>query len=136
MFDAIKYNECPSQGFHDVVSVFLLVIEDDHIAFALAEAVSRDYISDYMNCDFEVVGKAMKLMFVIIKAADSCLHRFLTEGGVEPFFATSWLLTWFAHDFPLIADAARVFDAILCSHPLFCYYLCAAVRQSMHEFEY
>lgn len=108
----------------------MLVIEDDHIAFALAEAVSRDYISDYMNCDFEVVSKAMKLMFVIIKAADSTLHRFLTEGGVEPFFATSWLLTWFAHDLPLIADAARVYDAILCSHPLFCYYLCAAVSFS------
>jgi hypothetical protein len=109
--------------------VFLLVIEDDHIAFALTEVVSRDYISDYMNCDFEVVGKAMKMLFVIIKASDSVLHRFLTDAKVEPFFATSWLLTWFSHDLPLIADAARVYDAILCSHPLYCYYICAAVRQ-------
>jgi hypothetical protein len=117
-----------SQGFHDIVSVFLLVLEDDHIAFALTEVVTRDFISDYMNADFEVVGKAMKMLFVIIKASDSTLYRFLTNAKVEPFFATSWLLTWFSHDLPLISDAARVFDAVLCSHPLFCYYLCAAVR--------
>jgi hypothetical protein len=115
------------QGFHDIVSVFLLVLEDDHIAFALTEVVTRDFISDYMNADFEVVGKAMKMLFVIIKASDSTLYRFLTNAKVEPFFATSWLLTWFSHDLPLISDAARVFDAVLCSHPLFCYYLCAAV---------
>ncbi len=107
--------------------MFLLVLEDDHIAFALAEVISRDYISDYMNCDFEVVGKSMKMLFVIIKASDSVLHRFLMNAGVEPYFATSWLLTWFSHDLSFISDAARVYDALLCSHPLFCYYLCAAV---------
>jgi len=115
------------QGFHDIVSVFLLVLEDDHIAFALCEVISRDFISDYMNCDFEVVGKSMKMLFVIIKASDSVLHRFLMNAGMEPFFATSWLLTWFAHDLVEISEAARLYDALLCSHPLFCYYLCAAV---------
>jgi TBC1 domain family member 20 len=110
-----------------LVSVFLLVLEDDHLAFAIAEVVSRDFISDFMNCDFEVIGKSMKLLFVIIKAADSVLYRFLMESGIEPFFATSWLLTWFSHDFPTISDAARLFDAMLCSHPSFSYYLCAAV---------
>ncbi len=119
------------QGFHDVTSVFLLVLEDDHIAFALAEVISRDYISDFMNCDFEVVGKSMKMLFVIIKASDSVLHRFLMSAEMEPFFATSWLLTWFAHDLQYISDAARVFDAILCSHPLFIYYLCAAVSTNL-----
>ena len=122
---------CTLQGFHDVTSVFLLVLEDDHIAFALAEVISRDYISDFMNCDFEVVGRSMKMLFVIIKASDSVLHRFLMSAEMEPFFATSWLLTWFSHDLQYISDAARLFDAILCSHPLFIYYLCAAVSTNL-----
>ena len=108
----------------------MLVVEDDHIAFALAEVICRDFISDFMNCDFEVVGKAMRMLLVIIKSSDSTLHRFLTDAHVEPYFATSWLLTWFAHDLALISDAARVYDAVLCAHPLFCYYICAAV--SLH----
>ena len=115
------------------MSVFLLVVEDDHVAFALSEVISRDYISDFMNCDFEVVGKAMKMLYVIIKASDTALYRFLTEAGAEPYFATSWLLTWFSHDLPLISDAARIFDALLCSHPLFCYYICAAVSISYYN---
>lgn len=117
-----------------MTSVFLLVLEDDHIAFALAEVISRDYISDFMNCDFEVVGRSMKMLFVIIKASDSVLHRFLMSAEMEPFFATSWLLTWFAHDLQYISDAARLFDAILCSHPLFIYYLCAAVSINLFFF--
>ena len=127
----LKFN---LQGFHDVTSVFLLVLDDDHIAFALAEVISRDYISDFMNCDFEVVGRSMKMLFVIIKASDSVLHRFLMSAEMEPFFATSWLLTWFAHDLQYISDAARLFDAILCSHPLFIYYLCAAVSINLFFF--
>lgn len=111
--------------------MLLLVLEDDYIAFAMAEVITRDYISDFMNCDFEVVGKAMKMLFVIIKASDSTLFRFLSEANVEPFFATSWLLTWFSHDLPLISDAARIYDAILCSHPLLIYYICAAVRSGL-----
>lgn len=53
------------QGFHDIVSVILLVLEDDHIALALTEVVTRDYISDFMNADL----KAMKMLYASIKAS-------------------------------------------------------------------
>jgi hypothetical protein len=58
---------------------------------------------------------------------DPALARFLRDAGVEPFFATSWLLTWFAHDVQDLEEIARIYDALLCSHPMFCYYLAAAV---------
>ena len=36
------------QGYHDVVSVFLLVFEDDHLAFAMTEVVSNRYLMDFL----------------------------------------------------------------------------------------
>jgi hypothetical protein len=81
-----------------------------------------------MTPDFEIVSKTMHLIMVLLKASDSKLYNHLNAAGVEPFFATSWLITWFAHDIKKINEIARVFDALLCSHPLFAVYLCAAVR--------
>jgi TBC1 domain family member 20 len=36
------------QGFHDIVSVCLLVLKDDHLAFAVAEIISIRYLMDFL----------------------------------------------------------------------------------------
>lgn len=118
------------QGYHDVVSVFLLALEEDHLSFALSEIVSINFLADYMQPDFETVSKTMSLLMTILRIADKQVHRHLVKASLEPFFATSWLITWFAHDVKKLESSARIFDAILCSHPLFCLYLCAAVSVS------
>lgn len=46
---------------------------------------------------------------------------------VEPFFALPWVITWFAHQLTRFEDAARLFDVLLVSHPLFSLYVSAAV---------
>ena len=122
------------QGFHDTVSVFLMVLDDDHLTFALSEVVANRYMSDYMKPDFETVAKMMRLLMVLISVADKKLFKFLTAAKMEPFFATSWLLTWFSHDLKDLNDIARIFDALLCSHPLFCFYVCAVVRNIYIQF--
>ena len=148
------------QGYHDVCSVFLLVVNDDHLAFALSEIVSDRYLRDFMakgdliipvhlsvsytanyyhnhrlpntlatlsqlclfipslpsvivflthtvlydfspyplsahfTVDFLVLSKAMRLIMTLIKAHDPQLYAFLSSANVEPYFATSWLITW------------------------------------------
>lgn len=115
------------QGFHDVCSVFLLVMEDDHLAFAMSEVVSDRYLRDFMAKDFEVLSKTMRLIMTLINACDPKLYAFLSAANVEPYFATSWLITWWAHDVKSLDEIGRVFDAMLCSHPLFALYLCVAM---------
>jgi hypothetical protein len=39
----------------------------------------------------------------------------------------SWLITWFSHDVKDISTVARLFDSLLCSHPLYALYMCAAL---------
>jgi hypothetical protein len=121
------------QGFHDIISIFLLVFEDDKLAFAVSERVSQQYFSDCLYKDFEVVSKSISFVMLLIKTADTMLHKFLTLAGVESYFATSWMITWFAHDLRLVADVARLYDVLLCSHPVFCLYISAAVRLSSME---
>ena len=121
------------QGFHDVCSVFLMVLEDDPVAFSLVEVVADRYLRDFMSKDFEVLSKAMRLIMTLVQVGDRRLHAFLRAAEVEPYFATSWLITWWAHDLARLGDVARVYDALLCSHPLFAFYLCAAMVLNLKD---
>ena len=105
--------------------------ENDNLAFALTERVSRRYLADYMQKDFSTMCQFMPILMVLLRAADEQLHSFLSKAGLESFFATSWLITWFAHDVRSLDSMARIFDVLLSSHPMHCYYLCVAVSLCM-----
>ena len=49
-----------SQGFHDIVSVLMLVFHDDVLVFGMLEAMCERFFSDYMRKDFTVLSKVMK----------------------------------------------------------------------------
>jgi TBC1 domain family member 20 len=86
------------QGFHDIVSVLILVYNDSALAYATTEVLCDKYLFDFMRKDFSSLSKTMKMIMVLIKCADSHLASFLESCGTEPFFATSWLITWLSHD--------------------------------------
>ena len=44
-----------------------------------------------------------------------------------PIFATSWILTVFAHDIECFASVQQLYDIILSSHPLMIIYLAVAM---------
>lgn len=64
-----------------------------------------------------------------VSQCDPDLYNFLVsleEPALDvPFFALSWLLTWFAHDVPDLESISRLFDLFLSSHPLMPLYLAA-----------
>jgi hypothetical protein len=81
-----------------------------------------------MKKDFELICQFMHILLIIIKVADPQLYKHFVAAKMEPFFATSWLLTWFSHDIKNVAITARVFDVLLSSPPLYIFYLSAAVK--------
>lgn len=121
------------QGYHDLVSVFLLILEDDYLTFQIVERVSKWYLRDVMQKDFTIVTEILPLILSIIEPIDNELHQFITSVGIEPFFALSWLITWFSHDVKDLNKIARLFDAILCSHPSYPLYLCSAMILSVRD---
>jgi hypothetical protein len=51
------------------------------------------------------------------------------DAQLPPFFALSWFMTWFSHDFNAVSAIARMFDFFLSSHPLMPVYAsCAAIH--------
>mmetsp|Transcript_7295 Transcript_7295/g.10849 ORF Transcript_7295/g.10849 Transcript_7295/m.10849 type:complete len:310 (-) Transcript_7295:605-1534(-) len=121
------------QGFHDIVSILILVFNDNALAFCALESICQKYLSDFMKRDFSSLSKIMKLIMVLIRRADSELADFLDESGTEPYFATSWLITWMSHDIRNFQQASRMFDAILCSPPEYSFYLCASLVMMHRE---
>lgn len=121
------------QGFHDIVSVFYLVLEDEHLTFAHTEVVSKLFLADYMREDFEVLLSSMRILLTIIELVDRPLYNFFMASNLQPYFATSWLITWFSHDDRDLDSVARIFDALLCSHPAFCFYISAAYIIGMRD---
>ena len=50
---------------------------------------------------------------------------------MESFFCLSWVITWFGHDIADFNEVARIYDALICSHPL--HYIYDRSRGSARE---
>ena len=57
------------------------------------------------------------------------MHAYLRKADVQPFYALSWLITWFSHNLTGLAQTARLFDLFLATHPLMpLYFACVVIR--------
>lgn len=116
------------QGYHDIASSFLLVLEDNHLTFAVLEAASSLYFVDFMGENFDLFARSMRLIMLLIRSVDWELFAFLDAvPNFEPFFTCSWIITWFSHDLHHMDQIGRLFDVLLTSEPCYSYYLCTAL---------
>ncbi|CAM9791640.1 unnamed protein product [Phaeothamnion confervicola] len=95
--------------------------------FALAEQSSVYFMRDCMRDSFRPVSKVLELLPVLLGRFAPEAQAFIAGAEVGPFYALPWYITWFSHDVPRLSDAARIFDALLASHPLMVLYVCAAL---------
>ncbi|KAG1688043.1 hypothetical protein DVH05_004453 [Phytophthora capsici] len=121
------------QGYHDIVSVFLLTLGNSKATLQAVQHVSNTYQREPMRPGFERVMATTRLLFPLLDAADEELFQHIRESGVEPFFALPWMITWFAHQLRRFEDVARLFDVFLVSHPLFSLYVSAGVLLTARE---
>uniref|UniRef100_A0AAV1VLT2 Rab-GAP TBC domain-containing protein n=1 Tax=Peronospora matthiolae TaxID=2874970 RepID=A0AAV1VLT2_9STRA len=121
------------QGYHDIVSVFLLTLGTSDTTLRVLQKVSETYHRETMREGLEHVMSITRLLFPLLNAADELLVQHLHESGVEPYFALPWMITWFAHQLKRFEDVARLFDVFLVTHPLFSLYVSAAVCLESRE---
>ncbi|CDH52981.1 tbc1 domain family member 20-like [Lichtheimia corymbifera JMRC:FSU:9682] len=114
------------QGFHDICSCFLLVLGKKD-AIPAAENTALFYLRDAMLDSFDPVSKQLHLMSSIIEFEDAELSLFLNRCHVMPYYALSWILTWYSHDFVRFDKVARLFDLFIASPPLMPVYCASAV---------
>mmetsp|Transcript_29807 Transcript_29807/g.39172 ORF Transcript_29807/g.39172 Transcript_29807/m.39172 type:complete len:441 (-) Transcript_29807:118-1440(-) len=121
------------QGYHDLIGVLLLILSNENVTYAAAERLSLTYHRESMREDFQQVTLQLQLLHPILKYFDRQLFEFLEDVQLEPFYAISWVLTWFAHDISELDLVARLFDVFLSSDPMFSLYLSAAVLVHRRE---
>lgn len=69
----------------------------------------------------------------MVHAADPALAHHLETVELQPFFALSWLITWWAHELDDLSAATRLYDFFLSSHPLMPLYLGAVAMRSQRS---
>ena len=90
--------------------------------------VSRSHFRDSMRPNFKSLSAALRLIVMpLLAALDPEVHDKLHGVGMEPFFAISWIITWFSHDVRDTDLVKRLFDVFLVSHPLMPVYMSVAM---------
>eukprot|EP01119_Soliformovum_irregulare_P008772 TRINITY_DN21879_c0_g1_i1.p1 TRINITY_DN21879_c0_g1~~TRINITY_DN21879_c0_g1_i1.p1 ORF type:complete len:376 (+),score=88.04 TRINITY_DN21879_c0_g1_i1:99-1226(+) len=115
------------QGYHDITSIVLLIADTEEATYAMMDRLSKNHIRFALNSTLETTKKILELLFPLISFADKELYQYFLNSQVEPFFALSWVLTWFSHGFDDLEIIARLFDLFIASHPLMPLYLGAQI---------
>ena len=108
------------QGYNDVCSVAIMVMDNEDAARQVAQQLARYYLREAMNPTMAAVQQALTFMMLILKRRDKPLYNCLRACEVEPVFAISWIITWFAHDIKslpqVVCCLCRVLRARACEH--------------------
>ncbi len=70
------------QGYHDIVSVFLLVCGEPE-AFLLTEKLSMMHIRDSLRPSLKTVMPVLSLVFPLIKQVDTEVYDFFESANVN-----------------------------------------------------
>ena len=98
------------------------------LACQVMNQVSRSHYRDAMRSDFNQLNAALRLIIMPLTAAfDAEVHSHLFDCEMEPFFALSWIITWFSHDVRDTSLVKRLFDFFISSHPLMSVYMSVAM---------
>ncbi|KAK4051206.1 GTPase-activating protein gyp8 [Microbotryomycetes sp. JL201] len=124
-FPALQY----FQGFHDIATVLLLILDDENVAQQATERMCLHRIRDNMGSGLEPVMGYLRL--VIQRHDHSCLDpqlADLVDAAAElPYFSLSWVLTLMSHDLTSLNVIARLFDFLLAHNPAMISYIGAAI---------
>ncbi|KAJ3011126.1 hypothetical protein HKX48_007008 [Thoreauomyces humboldtii] len=121
------------QGYHDVASIFLLVLRPS-LASSCLESLSLYYLRDFMTLTLQSALNQIHLLLPLIALSCPPIHAFLLQiDGFLPYFCLSWIITWYSHDLTDTSRVARLFDFLLASNPLMPVYVAAAVLMTQKD---
>ena len=90
--------------------------------------LSQSHLADCMRANFLPLQTTLRLTLMpLLAVVDPAVHAHLFECEMEPFFALSWIITWFSHDIRDTELVKRLFDAFLVSSPLLPIYMSVAM---------
>lgn len=95
--------------------------------------ISFSHFSDAMKSNFKELSAALRLIIMpLLGVFDAEVHSHLYKCQMEPFFAISWIITWFSHDIRDTELVKRLYDVFLVSHPMMPIYM--SIAMVLHPF--
>ncbi|CAO3608520.1 unnamed protein product [Cunninghamella blakesleeana] len=76
---------------------------------------------------FDPISKQLRLMISIVEYEDIELMSFLERHNIMPYYALSWVLTWFSHDLVDFDKITRLFDLFISSSSIMPLYVSSAI---------
>ncbi|ORY92636.1 rab-GTPase-TBC domain-domain-containing protein [Leucosporidium creatinivorum] len=115
------------QGYHDIISVLLLTLEDEQTSLDAAERMSLHRLRDSMGSGLEPVLGYLRLVHRILAKVDPDIVEVVEIAADLPYFSLSWVLTLMSHDLTSINVIARLFDFLLAHNPAMISYVGVAI---------
>lgn len=122
------------QGFNDISLYFLLLEkitnqnENDQnlpLLYNLSHSFFKHYLSKINKMSFEIV---LTILSDLIGEIDKNINKKLLEiTNMKPYYALSWIITWFAHNNRDVNLQFRIIDYLICSKPYTVYFLSSMV---------
>ena len=112
------------QGLHEI-AVALLTQVGEARAYPLLRRLVCTQLRDNTRATLDAVTESLDIVHAVVSAASWELGEHLRRAQIPPYFAISWVITWFAHNVDS-GMVPRLFDLFLASHPLMPLYLYVA----------
>lgn len=112
----------------------ILFINNMNIGAIILQRLSEFFLKDFLaenkeneTPDFMMINQILSNLILI---KEPKLIKSLQENidYVEPYFALSWVLSWFTHNLTNITKIYRILDYLICSHPLTIFHIAAEVK--------
>ncbi len=99
------------------------------MATSILYQLSQSHFRDCMRHNFAQLQIVMRLtIFPLLSYFDYEVHEHLVRSDMmEPYFALSWIITWFSHDIRDTELVKRLFDFFIVSHPMMPIYMSIAM---------
>jgi hypothetical protein len=120
------------QGYHDIGLYFLMLyVQNLPLAVSVFQRFSEFNLKEFLLAHDEIgfgFDKVLIILLEAIKEIDSSVALFLILKGLEqPSFVLSWIITYFTHDIKSSVLQYRIFDYLICSHPLSIFFMTALI---------
>ncbi|KAI9015110.1 rab-GTPase-TBC domain-containing protein [Gaertneriomyces semiglobifer] len=120
------------QGFHDIASLLLLSLPSEGVP-PMLESLTLFYLRDHLLPTLNGTEAQLNLIMPILARTTPKVHSLLKmSNGIDgpeyrPYFAISWILTWFTHDINDIRILTRLWDLFIAHGPVMVVYVCTSL---------
>ena len=122
------------QGFHDLaLYIMLLFFNNNDISTLILQRLSEFFLRDFLGehnehekPDYCMINEILSSTIYLTDPETIKALRSKVDN-TEPYYALSWVLSWFTHNLTNISKIYRILDFLICSHPFTIFHVASQV---------